>query len=71
MYSTVDITKVNAAAVVVEMHPNTQSILTGATSSHYAGNLMKQTLVSSHLSHYVGSKDPMYKTSYSRMGLPQ
>ena len=30
---------------------------------------MKQTLVSSHLSHYVGSKDPMYKTtSFSRMG---
>ncbi len=50
--------------------PLTQTILSGQTSSHYAGVAMKQTLMSSQLSNYVGIKDPMYKTSYSRMVFP-
>lgn len=50
--------------------PQTQTILSGNTSSHYTGVAMKQTLMSSQLSNYVGIRDPMYKTSYSRMVLP-
>jgi hypothetical protein len=65
MYSSADKNKKSDSPEVV-LNP-THSILTGATSSNYAGILMKQTLVSNNMSQYRGANDPMFKTGYMNL----